>query len=181
MHRVRFVDAAGPALVATGLAAGLAWRDCMLLAIGLVLAFRLLLLRVEHQAPWSALTAAVEAATAGAATVLVGFGLVAAMGVGWLGWWQPQAPHALPLLLLLCASAGVCCMARRSRRGAAREGRCWAWLLGGVLLALEAHGGGLAPAPCLLVATIGGLMLWSGWRLAGAMATGMLHAGSDPT
>ena len=73
MHRVRFVDAAGPALVATGLAAGLAWRDCMLLAIGLVLAFRLLLLRVEHQAPWSALTAAVEAATAGAATVLVGY------------------------------------------------------------------------------------------------------------
>lgn len=181
MPRVRIVQAAGPALVATGLAAGLAWRDCMLLAIGLVLAHRLLLLRVERKAPWSVLTVAVEAATAGAATVVAGVGLVAAMGVGWLGWWQPQAPHALPLVLLLGASAGVCCVARRSRDGAAREGRCWAWLLGGVLLALEAQRGVLELAPCLLVAAIGVLMLRSGWRLAGAMATGMLHAGSDPT
>ena len=175
------MQAAGPALVATGLAAGLAWRDCMLLAVGLLLAWRLLLLRIERKAPWSALTAAIEAATAGAATAVAGAGLLVAMAMGWLGWWQPQTPHAAPLLLLLLSSAAVCCLARHNRDGAAREARCWAGLLGGVLLALEVQRDMPVPAPCLLVASIGGLMLWSGWRLAGTMATGMLHAGSDPT
>ena len=47
-------------------AAGWAGQDCLLLAGSMVLAHRLFLVRLDRGAPWHALTAAVNALTAGA-------------------------------------------------------------------------------------------------------------------
>jgi len=56
--------------------ADLAWRDCMLPAIGGVLAYRLSLRGMECGAPWPALRATRDALSAGAMVAAVGLTLM---------------------------------------------------------------------------------------------------------
>ena len=158
--------------------AGLAWRDCMLLATSVVLAHRLFLLRMDRGAPWRALAAVINAVSAGALAAGAGIALVAAMVAAWLGWWNPTSGHPAALMLLLSASAAWCCLARIGHDQALQELRTWVWVFAGAALATEAHRGGLTLAPCLFVSAVAMAMLWAGWRLATQVATALLHAGS---
>ncbi len=170
----------GTTLAIAMAAAGLALRDCMLIATSVALAYRLFLLRMDRVAPWPALKATVHVLAAAALVGAAGLGLVVGVaGVG-LNWWHPSVPHSPLSLLFLAVGALWCCASRDSRAGAADELGVWLWMLGGSLLALEAHRDGLAIAPCLFVAGVGLALVGAGWRLASVTATGLLRAGSEP-
>ncbi len=168
----------GTVLAVAMACAGLAWRDCMLLATSAVLAHRLFLLRMNRGAPWRALAAAINAVSAGALAAGAGIALIAAMVAASLGWWNPTSGHPAALMLLLSASAAWCCLARIGRDQALQELRTWVWLFAGAALATKAHRGGLTLAPCLFVSAVAMAMLWAGWRLATQVASALLHAGS---
>lgn len=160
--------------------AALAWRDCMLMAISLVLAHRLFLLHMDHGAPWRALTAAVNAFSAGVLAVGAGTFLIAGTAAAWLGWWTPTSTNPAALMLLLAAGAAGCCLARDGCAQAVQELRLWLGLFAGVALAMEAHHRGLMlAAPCLFVSAVGMAMLWAGWQLATETASSLLHASSS--
>ena len=179
MDARRLLSAAGPLLVAVDMAAGLAWRDCMLPAIGGVLAWRLFLLRMDRGAPWLALRAALDALLAGALVAAGGLILLLEIGLVWWGWWLPSAPHPWLTLLLLGLAAGGCSLARSRPQGVVAELRAWMWLVVGVLLALALHHSGWSVAPCALVASVGITMLWIGWQLAAVTGMALLRAASD--
>lgn len=176
---LRYASMFGLALTVAMAAAGWVWRDCLLLAGSVALAYRLFLLRMDHGAPWPPLTAALNTLTGGALAGVAGVALIGGIGAAGLGWWQPQAPQAAPTLLLLVLGAAWCCGSRDSLAGAIDELRVWLWVLGGAALAVDAYGRGLSMAPCLFVLAIGLLMLWAGWRLARVTAAALLRSGSE--
>ena len=170
--------------ISTGLAvamaaAGWAWHDCMLLALSVVLAYRLFLLHMDRGAPWRALTAGINALSAGLLAVGVGVALIVGIAVSWLGWWQPTAEHPAALLLMLIAGAAWCCLSSRDRLQAAEEMRLWLVALVGVLVVIEAQRTAWSLAPCLFALAVGVAMLWVGWHLAMETASSLICAGSD--
>ena len=123
----------GPAstgLVLAMACAAWAWRDCMLLALSMVLAYRLFLLHMDRGAPWRAIAAAVNALSVGVLAVGAGLALMAGIAVAWLGWWHPTAGHPAALLLMLGAGAAWCCLVGCWRQEAAKELRLWLCVLG---------------------------------------------------
>ncbi len=167
------------ALVLAMACAAWAWRDCMLLALSIVLAYRLFLLHMDRGAPWRALAAAVSALSAGAVAVGAGITLAAAIAAAWLGWWHPTAGHPAALLLMLAAAAAWCCLSRSTRQEALEELRLWLCVLGGAVVAIEVRRSGWALAPCAFVAAVGMGMVWAGWRLATETASTLLAAGGN--
>ena len=176
MRRLHRPGLYGLALAAVMAAAGLAWRDCLLLACSVALAYRLFLLWMDRGAPWPPLTAALNALTGGALAGAAGLALITGIGTAGLGWWHPQAPHGAAAMLLPALAAGWCCAARDSPPDAMDELRVWLWVLGGALLAVEAYGRGLAIAPCLFALAVGVVLLWAGWRLARYSTSALLHS-----
>lgn len=170
---------AGPLLVAAFMVAGLAWRECMLPAIGGVLAWRLFLLHMDHGAPWPALKAAFDAVSAGVLVAAAGLLLLTEVGLAWWGWWAPSAPNPWPTLFLLGLAAAGCCVARARSNELMAELRAWMWLIAGVLLALSLHRADWLVAPCALVASVGVAMLWIGWQLAAVTGMALLRAASE--
>ena len=179
MHRLRHSGLYGLALTAAMAAAGWAWRDCLLLAGSVVLAYRLFLLRMDRGAPWPPLTAALNALTGGALAGAAGMAVISGIGAAGFGWWQPSAPHAAPMLLFVVAGAAWCCWFRDSLAGTLDEMKVWLWVLGSALLAVEAYGRGLAMAPCLFALAVGMALLWAGWRLASVTTSALLHSGRE--
>ena len=172
----------GPAstgLVLAMACAGWAWRDCMLLALSMVLAYRLFLLHMDRGLPWRAVAVAVNALSAGLLAVGAGVALVAGIAAAWFGWWHPTAGHPAALLLMLIACAAWCCLSRVGREEAAEELRLWLCVLGGAVVATELSRSGWELAPCLFASVVGIAMLWAGWRLATETASALLHAGSE--
>lgn len=177
LHRLWGATSTG--LVVAMASAAWAWADCMLLALSMVLAYRLFLLHMDRGAPWRALSAAVNALSAGFMAVGAGVALMAVVAAAWLEWWHPTPEHPAALLLLLIAGAALCCLSRRGRLEAAEELRLWLCVLGGVLVAIVAQRTGWALAPCLFVSAVGVAMLWAGWRLATVTASSLMRAGSE--
>lgn len=85
MHRLW--GPASTALVLAMASAAWAWRDCMLLALSVVLAYRLFLVHMDREVPWRALAAAVNALSAGFMAVGAGVALMAGITAAWLEWW----------------------------------------------------------------------------------------------
>ncbi len=176
MEARRFQGALELLLVMGFIAAGLAWRECLLPAIGSVLAWRLFLLRMDRGAPWPALRAALDAVSAGALVAATGVLLLIGVGLTWFEWWQPSAPHPWPTLVSLGLAAAGCSLARGGPLGFVAELRAWMWLFVGVLLALAFHRAGWSVAPCALVASVGIVMVWIGWQLAAVTGMGLLRS-----
>ena len=170
---------ASTGLVLTMACAAWAWRDCMLLALSVVLAYRLFLLHMDRGAPWRAIAAAVNALSAGAVAIGAGISLSAAIAAAWLEWWHPTARHPAALLLMLAAAAAWCCLARSTRQQALEELRLWLCVSGGAFVATLAQRSGWELAPCAFVAAVGMAMVWAGWRLATETASALLVAGGE--
>ncbi len=175
----RLADTAGTCLVVAMACAAWAWRDCLLLATSVVLAYRFFLLRMDRGAPWRALAVAINALSAGVLTGGAGIALMSGIAAAWLGWWRPAAMHPAASLLMLIAGAAWCCLARSSREESVEELRLWMCVLGGAVLSMEAHRSGLTLAPCLFVSAVGIALLWTGWRLATETASELLRCGSE--
>ncbi|MDP1646465.1 MAG: hypothetical protein Q8L71_13400 [Thiobacillus sp.] len=177
LHRLWGATSTG--LVVAMASAAWAWRDCMLLALSVVLTYRLFLLHMDRGAPWRTLAAAVNALSAGFVAVGAGVALMTSIAAAWLEWWHPTAEHPAAVLLMLSAGAAWCCLFRNGRQEAAEELRLWLCVLGGVLVAIEAERSGWALAPCLFVSSVGMAMVWTGWRLATETASSLMHAGGE--
>lgn len=167
------------ALVLAAACAAWAWRDCMLLALSMVMAYRLFLLHMDRGAPWRAMTAAVNALSAGALAVGAGIALAAAIAAAWFGWWHPTARHPTALLMALAVAAAWCCLSSSTRQEALEELRLWLCVLGGAVVAIKMRHSGWALAPCVFVAAVGLGMAWAGWRLATVTTSALLGAGSN--
>lgn len=170
---------AGTALVVAMACAALAWRDCMLLATSLVLAHRLLLLRMDRPATWRPLAAAIDVLSIGVLTSGAATALMAGLAAAWLQWWQPSTEHVAASLLMLLLGALWCCLASRSRNAAMHDLLPWLWLGGGFMIAIEARNAGMEFAPCLFTAVVAIVLLWTGWRLATDTASALLHGGRE--
>lgn len=176
----------GTSSVVLTAAAGWAWNDCLLLATSAVLGYRLFLLHMDRGAPWSALSAALNALAAGLLVVVAGSALMAGVLAAWLGWWQLaplsslssslSSPLAWLVWLVPTIAAAGCCLAHQTRAGAAEELRLWLFMLAGLLLATNAYTSGWALAPCLFVTAVGVVMLWAGSRLARTTSSGLLRS-----
>lgn len=175
----RLPSATGLLLVVLCVVVGLAWGECMVSAIGGVLAYRLLLLRIDRGVPWPAMNAALDALAVGALAAIVGLVLLLMVGLAWWGWWQPSAPHPWLSLTLLGVAAPGCSLARNCPSGARAELLTWIWLFAGVLLALSLHRAGWSAAPCALTASVGIVMVWAGCRLAAVTGLAGFRAATD--
>jgi hypothetical protein len=156
-----------------------AWRDCMLLAVSLVLAYRLRLLQMDRGPSWRAFEDVVSMLSAGVLAVGAGVALVAGIGAAWAGWWHPTAAHPAMLQAMLIFGAAWCCLSATSRRRAGGELRLWLCVLGGSLVAMEAWRSGWSMAPCFFVVVVGLTLVWAGRRLVIETTSTLMRDGGD--
>ncbi|ODU57078.1 MAG: hypothetical protein ABT02_18500 [Comamonadaceae bacterium SCN 68-20] len=158
------VTAIGTGLVVVLTSAGLAWRDCLVLAGSAVALARLFPIYMESAAPWDGWRAAISCITKGALIALSGLGLgLWALGVR-IGWWTSGQTEATVSLPLLVVAGLVCCAMRRGGRWL--EVGLWLAMLGLAASAAYARGHGLPAAPCILALVGAAALMRNGWRLA---------------
>lgn len=148
------------------LVAGVLWRDCVLIASGVLLALHAFGLRMDAGAPWSGWRAAIRCWVMGVLAMAAGLALWAMAGAAWLDWWTPANDDPAGALLLLAAAAAVC---RVCRLGSpVSDFRVLADLVvpGAVVTALIAHARGWEAAPCVFAALAAVGVGHAGWRLA---------------
>lgn len=166
-------------LVLAVASAALAWRDCMLLALSMVLAYRLFPLQMDRGAPWRAIAAAVHVISAGLLAAGAGVALLVGVAAAGFEWWQPTAGHPGELLVILIMGSAWCCLSGRGHQAVAEEIRFWVVLFVGAIGARELHVSGWTGAPCVFVSVVGMALIWRGWRLATVTSSTLLRAGSE--
>lgn len=166
----------GTGVVLVLLAAGMAWRDCLLIAGSAVLGVRLFFIYMDSAAPWEGWRAAIRCVTAGAVVVLAaGALLLLVAGNGW-GWWDMAHRGPADSLGWLAGAGIVCCSMRQTQTEALSEAAFWLLVLAAALTATAAQRHGLPAAPCALVFVVALLLARAGWRLAHDAAAGLLQA-----
>lgn len=166
----------GPWLAAASLGAGVARRDCALIAAAGPVALAAFYLRMDAEAPVDAFRAAVRCAVAGAASLLVAASLLAAVAFAIHGVWIPDHGRHLGGVAVLAVSVGALVLTMTDEG----PGAMGTWF---PALAAGAFGVGLAFALatdraewslCALPVATAALMGLAGWRLLGDVATGLL-------
>ena len=160
------------------LAAGLAWRDCVLTASSGLLALHAFYGHMDGHAPWQGWRAALRCWLMGVAGLMAALALVGMVSGVVLGWWAQANDRPVAALATLCAAVGVSWLARRDLP---RRGRDHAVALAMLLLAavaLRTHDLGFALAPCLFALTSSALLMVAGWRLAHDTARALVYAES---
>jgi len=161
------------------LGAGIARRDCALIAAAGPLALAAFYGRMDADAPVDAFRAAVRCVAAGAGSLLAAVLLVAVVALAVRGLWLPAHDPYFVGAAVLAASVGalVRVMAEEGDAGAG------GWLLplsaaaGGAALALAAAVEPSGWATCALPIATASLMGLAGWRLLAEVSTGLLAAG----
>lgn len=158
--------------------AGLAWRDCTLLALAAVAGHRLFLWRMECGAPWDAWRAALRCLSAGLAGMAAALALLVFVIGGLAGAWtmrhDPQGP-ALNLLALGALLLGALMLLPGGPRRR-EELLFWAGLLALAALVTAPGGAGLGFWPCIFTLLVCGGMAAAGWRLAHHSSRELLQA-----
>jgi hypothetical protein len=159
--------------------AGVAWRDCTLLALAAVAAHRLFLWRMDAGAPWDAWRAALRCLWAGLAGIAAALALLVFVVGGLAGAWamrhDPQGP-ALNLLALGALLLGaMMCMPSGPRRR--EELLFWAGVLAVAALLTAPGGAGLGFWPCMFSLLVSAGLVLAGWRLARHSSRELLRAG----
>ena len=170
---------AGPWLAVASLGAGIARRDCALIAAAGPLALAAFYGRMDADAPVDAFRAAVRCIVAGAGSLLAAALLLAAVALAVQGLWLPAHDPYFMGAAVLVASVGGLVRVMADEHDAGAGG----WLLplaataGGAALALVAAGEPSGWATCALPIATAALMGLAGWRLLGEVSTGLIAAG----
>jgi len=173
------VTRAGPWLAAASLGAGIARRDCALIAAAGPIALAAFYGRMDADAPVDAFRAAVRCIAAGAGSLAAAMILAAGVVLAVQGLWLPAHDPYLAGAVVLAAAVGVLVRVMADEQDAA-AGR---WLLpsaataGGGALALVAAVEPSGWAACALPLATAALMGLAGWRLLADVSTGLLSAG----
>jgi len=155
--------------------AGVALRDCVLIAASALVALQAFHLHMDANAPWQGWRAALRCTLAGVGGLFAAGALLAMVGTAWMGWWEPRSDHPL-LGLLVLALAALACWAlptgeRDSRFGA---GAAIAMLAGGVALLSASRGWPVAL--CLFAFATAVLVGGIGWALLRSTAAALAVA-----
>lgn len=155
--------------------AGLALRDCVLIAAGALVALQAFHVHMDANAPWQGWRAAVRCALAGLGGLFAAGALLAMVGGAWIGWWQPRSDQPLLGLLVLALAALACWTLqpddRDPRLGA---GAAIVMLAGGV--ALLSASLGWPVALCLFALAAAVLVGGIGWALLRSTAAALACA-----
>jgi len=176
---VRTLASAGPWLAAASLGAGIARRDCALIAAAGPLALAAFYGRMDADAPVDAFRAAVRCIVAGAGSLFAAVLLLAAVALAVQGLWLPaHDPHFVGAAVLV-ASIGALVRVMADEHDAGAGGRLLplAAAAGGAVLALGVAGEPSGWATCALPIATAVLMGLAGWRLLAEVSTGLLAAG----
>jgi hypothetical protein len=158
------------------LAAGIALRDCVIIAAAAPLALRAFYIGMDANAPMDAFRAAIRGALAGVASLVVA-GVLALMTLAAIhGIWQPAHDRFFAGPLFLGASILAFALSTREEGAVARPLPPWliasAALTAGIAGSLA--GRGLRWDLCALPLATALLMALAGWRLLREVASGLL-------
>jgi hypothetical protein len=158
-------------------ALGLAWHDCLPIALACVAGFRLLAGRLQGDASLDAWRASLRCITLGLLGMAAATALMVLTAGSLMGWWRVEHPQPSVVLAGLVIAGTLLASARTDGSGAWREAGTWAVL--GVLMAtaLQLADAGHVAMPCLLVAGIGMHLAWNSWVIAHGMAGDLLRGG----
>ncbi|MBX3672598.1 MAG: hypothetical protein KF776_06450 [Burkholderiales bacterium] len=176
---MRTLASAGPWLAAASLGAGIARRDCALIAAAGPLALAAFYGRMDADAPVDAFRAAVRCIVAGAGSLFAAVLLLAAVALAVQGLWLPaHDPHFVGAAVLV-ASIGALVRVMADEHDAGSGGRLLplAAAAGGAVLVLGVAGEPSGWATCALPIATAALMGLAGWRLLAEVSTGLLAAG----
>lgn len=161
---------------AAAMAAGLAWRDCVLLAGAGLLAVFAFRQGMQRHAPWQGWRAALRCITAGVAMLLAALGLVLNVVGVVVGWWPPGGVHKDSAGWLLLAIAALLVLFRLERLQGDGQWRAGATATFAAAAAWVAADHGLPFAACLFAAGTALWLVWEGWRLSHDLAAALMNA-----
>ena len=149
---------------ATVLAAGVLWRDSVLVACSAIFLLHAFELHMDAGAPWQAWRIALRCWLMGAVSLLCGLALWVVVGAVRLEWWTPANDRPDDMLWLLSMAAAVCLLVRGESRHLAF--RPFADLLVplAVMATLAASSSGWTEAPALFAVFVALAVTHAGWR-----------------
>ncbi len=173
--RVAVFAAATSLPAVAAMAAGLAWRDCMLLAGAGLLAVFGFRQAMQRHAPWQGWRAALCCIAAGLVMMLAALGLVLNVVGVVTGWWQSSVHTGSAGLLLLAIAALLVLFKLEQPQG---DGQ-WRAVVTASLATVAAWVAADQGMPYAACAFAVGVALWlvrEGWRLAHGLAAELMNA-----
>ena len=163
-----------PAVAAV--AAGLAWRDCVLLGGAGLLAVFAFRQGMQRHAPWQGWRAALRCITVGVAMMLAALGLLLTVVGVVAGWWQPGGVHPGSAGLLLLAIAALLVLFRLEQPQGDGQWRAGVTASLATAAAWVAADHGLPYAACVFAARVAFWLVRDGWRLSHVLAAELMNA-----
>ena len=162
------------AAVAT-LAAGLALRNCVLIAASALVALQAFRAHMDANSPWQGWRAALRCALAGLVGLFGAGALLAMVGGAWMGWWEPRSDQPmLGLLVLALAAFAGWTLHPRDEGERYRVANAFAMLAGGIALLFASLG--WSASPCVFAFVTAMAVGWMGWTLLRSVAGELLMA-----
>lgn len=155
---------------------GALWRDCVLIASGLLLALNAFFARMDRDSPWDAWRAAIRCGLAGVLSILGGVALLAMAAATMLGAWPPTSHSRDAALLVLAVSIALAVHAGHGLASGGRGQACAGAALVAAAVAESAVDRGVPMAQCVFAIAAALALVWLGWRLAHDMASACLRA-----
>jgi hypothetical protein len=163
------------------LTAGVAMRDCVVMAAAGPLALSAFLAGMDEDAPMDAFRAAIRSALAGVAAILVALALAVMVLAAVHGFWQPVHELLLADVGLLTISFATFAVHAQSEGHATLSGRQWmvrcAALAVGAVVAVSAWN--VEWSVCALPLATATFMALAGWRLLREVASEFLAIGRE--
>ncbi|MBI5716326.1 MAG: hypothetical protein HZC37_01410 [Burkholderiales bacterium] len=153
-------------LVTTIAAAGLAWRECVLLAAAAVAAYRLFLWRMDVAAPMDGWRAALRCLVAGLFGMVAALTLGAAVASGVAGLWSMSHEHTTLSLTVMVAAGGLITAVQLDNARRWSEALLWTLLVFGAAAGFRGAEAGYLLLPCLIVAAVTVWLARASWALA---------------
>lgn len=163
------------------LAAGIAMRDCVIIAAAGPLALYAFLAGMDEEAPMDAFRAAVRSALAGVASILAAIVLAVMVLAAVHGFWRPAHEWLMADITLLTVSFATFALYARSEGHATLSFRQWmvrgAAIAAGVAVAASAWNADWSA--CAFPLATATLMALAGWRLLREVASEFLAIGGE--
>ncbi len=158
-------------------AAGLAWRECVLIGAALMVAHRLFLWRTDIGAPWDGFRLGVRCASTGLIGLLMSIGLAALAAAGLSGLLAMAHPNAASAVLALIVAAAVVLAVQTSAPRRSGGILFTGALVTVTVLAYVASDAGWTEVPCALTLSMALYLARVNWRLIRAGVEAFMPCG----